>query len=634
MCAITGFLSFDRPIGPSYVGTMTSVLRHRGPDDEGYLAVDIKKGCVEPVPCKGRESQDSMLPLIDDLARPAHLYLGHRRLSILDLSSAGHQPMSYGKGLWIVFNGEIFNYLELREELKRLGYEFRTNTDTEVILAAYSKWGEGCVARFNGDWSFCILDAERQILFLSRDRYGIKPLYYFHGKEVFAFASEIKALLTLPMVPTHLNREKAFQYCAVHCRDHTEETLYDQIYQLNPGYNLLFDLRTGAVQKSCYYGVEYDRDLGTYDHKKALSYAADIRELLIDAVRVRLRADVPVGTCLSGGLDSSSIVAIMASLLGPSTQKTVLNTFTAAFPNEPIDESRFARLVTSQSSATTHYVYPSREGYQQALPSILYYQDEPFGSSTVYSQWEVMKEAAKHVKVVLDGQGGDEVFGGYWDNRASFLTHLLKSGRLGELVTELRWTARNAGGWKQVLQAVKPLPFFSLGSVMKQLVYRWRFRDDINRSLQAFGHIASQGWEHIQRKFCDNTNELLFHYLLEYSLPYLLKAEDRNSMAHSIEARVPFTDFRLVDYVFSIPAVYKIHHGWTKWLLRLAMQDLLPAQIVWRKDKLGFATPAWTTRASEWNSWVAQAFQRQPSSGHDFVPGSRSVPQPLCGSLR
>ncbi len=633
MCAISGILSFVRAIGPSYIGEMTSVLRHRGPDDEGYLAVELTKGRAEPVACRGRKSQASTLPLIDDLTRPAHLYLGHRRLSILDLSPAGHQPMSYGKGLWIVFNGEIFNYLELREELKCLGYEFRTNTDTEVILATYSQWGERCVERFNGDWSFCIFDAEREILFLSRDRYGIKPLYYFHDKEVFAFASEIKALLTLPVVPKHLNREKAFHYCAFHCRDHTEETLYDQIYQLNPGCNLWIDLRAGSVKKSRYYRVEYDRDLGKYDHKKALGYASDIRELLIDAVRVRLRADVPVGTCLSGGLDSSAIVAIMAMLLGPGTQKTVLNTFTATFPNDPIDESGFAGLVTNRSSATTHYIYPSQEGYHRALPLILYYQDEPFGSSTVYSQWEVMKEAAKHVKVVLDGQGGDEVFGGYWDNRASFLTHLLKSGRLGELVTELRWTARNAGGWKNGLQAVKPLPFFALGSMMKPLAYRLRFRRDVNRSCQAFGRIASQGWEHIPRKFSDNANELLFHYLLEYSLPYLLKAEDRNSMAHSIEARVPFTDYRLVDYVFSIPAVYKFHHGWTKWLLRLAMRDLLPAQIIWRKDKLGFATPAWTTRSTEWNSWIAQTFHKQPSTGQDPILGSRSVSQPLCGSL-
>lgn len=614
MCAISGILSLGGPISPSLIGAMTSVLRHRGPDDEGYLVVQMKEGCAEAVPHNGRESQESTLPLISELRAPAHLYLGHRRLSILDLSPAGHQPMTYGKGLWIVFNGEVFNYIELREELKCLGHEFRTNTDTEVVLAAYSAWGEKCVARFNGDWSFCIFDAKRQTLFLSRDRYGIKPLYYFHGRDVFAFASEIKALLTLPTVPTHLNRDKAFHYCAFHCRDHTEETLYDQIFQLNPGHNLQVDLRTGAVQKSRYYQVAYDRELGEYDHAKALGYAADIRELLIDAVRLRLRADVPVGTCLSGGLDSSSIVAIMARLLGPNTQKTVLNTFTAAFPTEPIDETKFARLAAKGSSATTHYVYPSREGYHQALPSILYYQDEPFGSSTVYSQWEVMKEAAKHVKVVLDGQGGDEVFGGYWDNRACFLTQLLKSGRIGELVTELRWTAQNAGGWKKLLQAVKPVPFFCLGSTMKPLAYRLRLREEVNHSIQTFGDISSQGWEHIERKFCDNTNELLFHYLIEYSLPYLLKAEDRNSMAHSIEARVPFTDYRLVDYVFSIPAVYKIHHGWTKWLLRLAMRELLPDQILWRKDKLGFATPPWTSRTTEWNSWIAQTFQPQLSS--------------------
>lgn len=632
MCAISGLLGFADPLPPSLIKTMTNTMRHRGPDDEGYLTVSMEDGGFRAQSYRGLGSPSPDLPLLEKTSRPVHLYVGHRRLSILDLTLAGHQPMSAGQDLSIVFNGEIFNYVELRQELKALGYTFQTGTDTEVVLAAYDCWGEHCVTRFNGDWAFCIVDREREVLFLSRDRYGIKPLYYYQGPEVFAFASEIKALLTLPMVPRRLNREMAFEYCALHCRDHTAETLYDGILQLRPGHNLFVHLRTGTLDQSCYYHVRYTEDLGHYSHAQALTYAADVRELLIDAVRLRLRADVPVGTCLSGGLDSSSIVAIMGSLLGRDQGETIQNTFTASFPGEPIDETNFAQLITRGLSVNTHYVYPSRKGYQQAIPSILYYQDEPFGSSTVYSQWEVMKEAAKHVKVVLDGQGGDEVFGGYWDNRASFFTHLLHKAKMSQFVSELCWIAENAGGWKKTLQALKPVPFFFLGSVLKPFVYRVRFREDVQLSAQTFGPGSEYSWTHVNQKFCANTNELLFHYLTAYSLPYLLKAEDRNSMAHSIEARVPFTDHRLVDYVFSVPAVYKIHRGWTKWLLRLAMKDLLPDQILWRKDKLGFATPKWTSRKNEWNAWIAQNFH-QSSTASTQTAMVGSLPSPVFGFL-
>ena len=614
MCGIAGLININASSQASLIWEMSRLLRHRGPDDEGYLAVNTHSEDMRIVALRGPDSTKTDELPIKSYIGNANLYLGHRRLAILDCSHAGRQPMQYKGYLWIVFNGEIFNYVELRQELRAAGYLFKTGTDTEVILAAYDCWGEACVTRFNGDWAFCILDTERKMLFLSRDRYGIKPLYVFRAGQHFAFASEIKALLALPFVTRTLNVDKAFHYCALHCRDHTAETLFDNISQLIPGQNMLVDLQTGTLKTWPYYTLSYTMELGEYNHRKVEAHAADVRDLLFEAVRLRLRADVSVGTCLSGGLDSSAIVAVMGKLLGAETTAEVHNTFTAAFPGEAIDESRFARSVVNLTGAKSHFVYPSKEDYWHDLPAILFHQDEPFGSTTVYSQWEVMQEASKYVKVVLDGQGGDEVFGGYWHNRVSLLAHLLRQRRIRSLTSEIWGTMKHAGSARSALAALQPLPFYVLPSTWKRFFYCMGHRQEFDTANQAFGLKHPDALDHIERKFSAHFNEVLFYYLTAYSLPYLLKAEDRNSMAHSIEARVPFMDYRLVDYVFALPAIYKVRHGWTKWILRLAVKDLLPPEIVWRKDKLGFATPSWASRQEEWMAWIGLTFNDHPAT--------------------
>jgi len=604
MCGIVGLIGFDSKLGPEPIGTMNHTLRHRGPDDEGYLAVDTQGQHIKIVPLRGNDSASKSEPLLDRFTGGANLYLGHRRLAILDLSVAGHQPMQHGDSLWIVYNGEIYNYVELRQELRAVGYEFNTGTDTEVILAAYDWWGEECVTHFNGDWAFCILDIKRRSLFLSRDRYWVKPLYFFRTDAHFAFASEIKAILSLSFVPKLLNREKAFQYLALFCGDHTEDTLFDGIYQLMPGQSMKVDIRTRKTHIWRHYTLSYHDELGEYDHRRAVAYAADVRDLLFDAVRLRLRADVPVGTCLSGGLDSSAIVAIMAKILGTDVNAHMQKTFTASFPGESIDESRFARVVADSVGAVGHVICPSREGYWRDLPVLLYHQDEPFGGPSIYAQWEVMHEASRHVKVMLDGQGGDEVFAGYRDYRVSFLANLYAQRRICPLLTELWYTMKHARGIRSAIAEIKPLPAFVLGNFWKQRIYCIRYRQELKQAQRICGLNGQRGLDYLERMFSANVNELLFSYMTMYSLPHLLRGEDRNSMAHSIEARVPFVDHRLVDYVFSLPGVYKIRHGWTKWLLRLAVQDLLPSEVVWRTDKIGFATPRWASRQEEWNAWM------------------------------
>ena len=626
MCGIAGLISFRSPAGPELICRMIRALRHRGPDDEGYVAVDTEVDPVRAIPFFGQDSRIQGGPIVEDFAGRFRLYLGHRRLAILDVSSAGHQPM-FRDGLWIVFNGEIYNYIELRQELKAAGRRFKTDTDTEVILAAYDLWGEQCIHRFNGDWAFCLLDARRRVLLLSRDRYGVKPLYFFRDSNHFAFASEIKALLHLPFVPRLLNKERAFDHCFLLSRDHTEQTLFEGVYQLMPGHNISIDMLSGKLRKSRYYSVSCCPDLGIYDHRTARKCAADVRELLIDSVKIRLRADVPVGTCLSGGLDSSAIVAITAKLLGEDLNTKIQNTFTAIFPGEQFDESRFAQSVIERSGAISHWVCPSEDGYARALDAILYHQDEPFGGTSIYAQWEVMLEASKHVKVVLDGQGGDEVFGGYRDYHTSFLANLFFEWRFA-FIKEMFLSIAKANGFRKGIEQLKVLAFFLLGASWKRRVYCLRHQQDLALATH-FGDMGQHALEHIDRKFGAKVNELLSHYLTTYSLPHLLKYEDRNSMAHSIEARVPFTDHRIVDYMFSIPAIYKIRHGWTKWLLRLALKDLLPAEILWRKDKIGFVAPPWASRRDIWAVWMQRNFtddkELNLERGHSTLSPAQSL---------
>lgn len=605
MCGIAGFLSIERYSNPHLIQKMTTLLRHRGPDDEGYLAYDALAGNGAPMLLGGEQSADRSGPHLLESPVRANLYLGHRRLAILDLSPAGHQPMRYGD-LWLVHNGEIYNYVELRSELSNAGYQFVSQTDTEVILAAYHMWGEDCVKRFNGDWAFCILDTRDNTLFLSRDRFGIKPLYYWKSPTELAFASEIKALFALPFVPRGLNASRALDYRMLSCRDHTSETLYEDIFQLRPGHCMRVDLRTGVGRTYEYYKPQWTTELGEYQHGRALQYASDIRSLLFDAVKLRLRADVPIGTCLSGGLDSSTIVAIMSKLLKQESGSQV-HTFTASFPNLPIDETRYAQMVVAATDSLNHLTFPIREGYHQALPQLLYHQDEPYGGSSIYSQWAVMREASRHVKVILDGQGGDEVFAGYNEYRISLLAGLLRTGRLPRWFGEVCEIVRQSSGLTDILRKTRSFPFFLLNKEWKGMVYRWRYRRQM-RMAGLDGEDVAGILPLLDGKFCANPNELLFNYITAYTLPRLLNGEDRNSMAHSIESRVPFTDYRLVDYVFAIPASYKIHNGWTKWLLRLAINDLLPPDIVWRKDKVGFATPRWMSKEGEWEMWSRQTF--------------------------
>ena len=348
MCGIIGIVSNKELTSNNFKNALNK-LKHRGPDDEGYLLYNGK----DILQCSGSDTIETLkrqISLIDNVSNfKQFLFLGHRRLSIIDLSPAGHQPMEYNdSNLWIVYNGEIYNYKELRNELEKDGYIFKTHTDTEVILASYLRWGYECLNKLNGMWAFCICDKRKSILFCARDRFGIKPFYYYFDGDSFAFASEIKALIDLPFVNTSDNSEAIIPYLYFGLHDFGEQTFFQGIKQLLPGHYLIFNINTKSIELKKYYEIRFNPELGTYDEGNAKVYSEQFFNLFKDAIRLRLRSDVSVGTSLSGGLDSSSVVCMMSHLLKtePEYQRVIgkkIKSFTADFQNFHLSEKKICR---------------------------------------------------------------------------------------------------------------------------------------------------------------------------------------------------------------------------------------------------------------------------------------------------
>jgi asparagine synthase (glutamine-hydrolysing) len=596
MCGIVGIYSVNNNVDPKVVKRMAYVLRHRGPDDEGFVAIDtLAEKCY---PLVGSESRVEG-QRIESFGQPVNLIFGHRRLSILDLSFSGHQTMTNRDStLWVVYNGEIYNYIELREELKGLGHHFKTNTDTEVLLYSYEQWGQECLARFNGMWSFVIYDTRRNILFASRDRFGKKPFYYYYNERNFVFASEIKALLSCPFIKREPNDKIVYDYLVLGCSDHTEETFFKDIKQLEPGYALV--LSNDNLKITRYYQLSFNPQIDYFKESECDKFARQFLLLLEDAVRLRLRSDVPVGTCLSGGLDSSTIVFLINALLRkegvskeaiPGKQKT----FSSCFENLRFDERKYISKVTENTYVEPHNVFPSGDKLWEELEDLVWHQEEPFGSTSVYAQWNVMRLAKENgVKVILDGQGADELLAGYWRYIIFYLRQLFFAGRLREVFSEILlakgkrlYLFKTIISYLFRMSALRYLkesrsPFFgvtekSILGIMDPMFFAKYYQ----RRKEKKSNFSSK----------PNFQEELWKSEVEVGLKILLRYEDKNSMAFSIEARCPFVDYRLVEFIFSLTGCYKIHHGWTKYLLRQAGKDFLPKEIRWRRDKMAFPTP-------------------------------------------
>lgn len=586
MCGIAGIVcSPGSNVPHDWPARPLRTLSHRGPDDLGWLDYSPEKTRV------GRGDVT-----LTDATRAVLL---HRRLSILDQSSAGWQPMATADGnAHIVFNGEIYNYLELRQELIREGCSFRSQSDTEVLLHALTRWGPSALRRLVGMFALVILDARKRTLFLARDFFGIKPLYYVQTGQTFAFASEIKALLELPHVRRTVDPQRLYEYLHFARTDHGDATLLTDVRQLPAGCFMEVPLdRPGTGEPVRYWDLDLSDRLDlSFDEA-----ARHVRELFLESVRLHLRSDVPVGAALSGGIDSSAIVAAMRAL----APRADLHVFSYVADDAGLSEERWVDLAAGSAGANPHKIHASPDEMIDDLDQLIYAQDEPFGSTSIYAQYRVFRQAQRAgVKVMLDGQGADEMLAGYTPYRAA---------RLASLVRQRRWLAAarfarracrlpGTGGARRLMLQVGGL----LCSADCKALARRLLGDRIMPSWLNEAWFRARGvpGPSIRRQTDrDVLREQLRQALESTSLPMLLRYEDRNSMASSIESRVPFLTPALVNFVMRLPEEYLIgRRGTSKNVFRRAMRGLVPDPILDRRDKIGFATPeqSWLTTLRPW----------------------------------
>jgi asparagine synthase (glutamine-hydrolysing) len=574
VCGIAGIVHFSRqPVDARLLEAMTRSLAHRGPDGEGYVLLTHNRG-GKPISVMGRLS-DSVRTTPSEYA----IGFGHRRLAILDRSHLGNQPMGCEQGeIWITYNGEVYNYLELREELQQLGWCFQSMTDTEVILRAYQQWGTECLSRFNGMFAFAIWDGLRNRLFCARDRLGIKPFYFRETSDGIIFGSEIKALLQDPGQVRSPNKTAVHAFLVLGLQDHSEETFFAGIHQLRPGHALVMD--DGQLKGHRWW------DLPSLMHgevEEGLA-AQSLRGLFEDAVRLHLRSDVPVGSCLSGGLDSSSIVCAMRRVL-PDQQ---IKTFSSCFDDAKYDERPYSQAVARERHLDSTEVFPDARRLFDELPRVLWFQDEPFSGASYLAQWAVMRAASEQgLKVLLDGQGGDELLCGYPGYWGSYIGDLFRSGSIAKGLHTLHACYRRQS-------KLDPMVVSNIARVLLpgRLVAQCRswIKGDAHWIDQDFlsRYPVDTAYEN---RYPTAIQNHVAAYLQTHSLPALLHHEDRNSMAFSIEARLPFLDTRLVDCLWKWPARLKLRDGVNKYVMREAMKGLIPEKVRTRGDKMGFATP-------------------------------------------
>ena len=606
MCGISGI--WDKQQQLASIANMNQIQRHRGPDDEGFVFINSQTGEWQSGSGVETHVGVNLVPQKSINKEQYDLALGNRRLAILDLTAAGHMPMSYADGkLWLTHNGEVYNYRELRWELEQLGYTFSSDTDTEVILAAYAHWGVDCLSHFNGMFAFALWDSSKRRLFCARDRFGIKPFYYHWSGSLLVFASEIKSLLQHPSVPRMPNDQTIFDYFARGLSDHGEETFFDGVLSLRPGHFLLADIPGEHITTHKWWQADINTSFEEVSGPSENEVYEQFADLLEDATRLRLRSDVPVGTCLSGGLDSSSVVCLANRLL--MDERVIPDhlvgehqkTFTARNREEEIDEYQFSHLIAQQTGAEENIVFPSGETLWQEIESFVWNMDEPVDSTSQYPQWNVMRLAKERgVTVLLDGQGGDEILAGYYAYFPPYLSQVRQQRGVlssfkatwdvcrvgGAPVVNVLWQhINNRFPWRLRQVTNKIVPQRSTpgggGSGLNQSQISREFMSRFwDRRWQPSGEVDSNGLVGV-----------LYNDLTSTNLPKLLRYEDRNSMAFSLETRLPFLDYRLVEMVFSLPLNYRINQGWNKWLLRRSLSHILPQEVSWRRSKLGYPVP-------------------------------------------
>jgi asparagine synthase (glutamine-hydrolysing) len=563
MCGIAGIIRLNKkPIRQSKLKTMTEALVHRGPDGEGHW-----------------------------LNQKCNVGFGHRRLSIIDLTESASQPMHYSDSrLTITYNGEIYNYIEIKKELKSKGYKFITSSDTEVILASYHYWGKNCLARFDGMFAFAIWDEFSQETFCARDRFGEKPFFYYQNPEEIVFASEMKAIFSIG-ISKEVKEDRLFNYIAHNQREdfrHPESTFYKNIHQLEPGHYLIISSENKNIEKVKYWNL----NTNTNFHITFNEAVEQFYNLFETSIKRRLRSDVAVGSSLSGGLDSSFIVSLIQKCK-PENQKQF--TFSARYKDYDQDEGEFIDALVKKYDIKSYATWPSDLNMINEIDKIFHHQEEPFGSSSVVAQWEVMKLAKEMgVTVLLDGQGADEILAGYNGFYPIYHSELLGKNPL-LFLKEYKAFKNLHGGYPNKTSAISLLAFKSffpsffiplLKIKSKLLNHNSLHLKDINRDFLI---------EHVNKPLPyvaqNNLNQSMKFNLLQKGLGELLRKGDRNAMAFSVETRLPYLNHDLVEFLFTLPSSFKINSGWSKYLLRKSMEPHVPKKITWRKSKIGFATP-------------------------------------------
>ncbi|CAB1259428.1 asparagine synthase (glutamine-hydrolyzing) [Vibrio cholerae] len=538
MCGIAGYI-FSGVLDKSNLKKMTDSIIHRGPDGEGHYYGD-------------------------------GFFFGHRRLAIVDLTEHGKQPMLYQDRYIITFNGEIYNYIEIKKELIDVGYRFNNDTDTEVIMAAYDYWGVNCLDRFNGMWAFVLYDKKEDVFFISRDRFGKKPLYYSLDNNKFVFCSEVKGLYASGLVEKAPNKSYLKNYLENGPNEYDAETAFANVYRFPFAHYFLGSKEQllNQPQFTRYWELTTNTSKERFCPNKAKEYAKQYYDLLADAVRLRLRADVKVGSALSGGLDSSSIVYLVNEQLRAQGKADLQETFSSVYKSDGTqncDESVYIDLLAKALNVNSNQIEPQEGDIPVEHQKMIWAMENP-PESTCMSGWHTfMKVKESGVKVTLDGQGADEQLAGYLPYIASYLTSI----SLIDLYKEFFYFLKIPGAKKTLL--------------LSFLMANFKF---------IFGMKAYQAlFKKIKGRQPPTELNLELKSAIEKGLINLIHYSDRVSMGHSIESRMPFMDYRLVEFLAQVPACYKMHNGWTKYLARLAFDKKLPDEITWRKDKMGWPIP-------------------------------------------
>lgn len=560
MCGITGVFSYKNKIDTKKYYDAHLKIAHRGPNDEGFIYKN-ENNQIEHL--KGNDTIDEYQNREHIINKsPSSLILGHRRLSIIDLTSHGHQPFVF-KNLYLVYNGEIYNYIELRDELKKIGYIFETETDTEVFLKAYHCWGVDAFNRFNGMWACAIYDVNKDEVLLCRDRFGIKPLYYSFIDDNLIFGSEIKFIASFFDILKE-NEQMVYEYLRFNYINHTNQTFFKDIMQLEPNSCMIVTKRGMSVYP--YWNIEKESNISKME----------IEERLNNAIKLRMRSDVEVGSLLSGGIDSSTILGIINS------EKLInkFQTFSAVFKEEKYSEKIYIdKFETKNIDLKKHFIYPKAKELPLLIDELIYTQEEPFRSLAVFSQYEIYKNIQKNseVKVLLNGQGADEIFTGYTEYYFVYLVELLRTLKITLFIKEFSAFSLNRKLSKKVLLKQILISFLS---------NYFRKSDKYRIFTKQFSYSGTH-----KKKFNDLLKNSLWNSLTFSALREYLNYEDKNSMRYSLESRLPFLDYKLVNSVFSLSNDKKIKNGLSKVILRDIARGKIPNETLERKDKMGFVSP-------------------------------------------